>query len=73
MAATVVGPAAASPQLALPLPPSIDRLIVNIGSNTDPLLPSDASTAALAFEPIVPYRIKPSPNLYVVPAAVSAR
>ena len=56
----------------LELPPSIERLIITIGSNDEPLLSPDNQTGAIAFEPIVAGLIKPSPRLWVVPAAVAA-
>ena len=47
----------------LELPPSIERLIINVGSNDDPLLSPDNQTGAIAFEPIVGCKIKPSPKI----------
>jgi FkbM family methyltransferase len=49
-------------------------VIINIGSNTDPVLPkqSDGPCArSIAFEPIVPYGIPKHEQLHVVPAAVA--
>lgn len=56
------------------LPPNIQSVLLNIGSNLDPVLPpsEDESIAAIAFEPLVAAAIKPHPRLYVVPAAVSS-
>lgn len=58
----------------LHLPNEIKTVIVNIGSNLDPLLPpeDDPTVAAIAFEPIVSCNISHHPRLYVVPAAVSS-
>ena len=52
----------------------VTSLVVNVGSNVDPILPkqSDGPCAiSIAFEPVVPERIKQHPQLHVVPAAVS--
>lgn len=49
-------------------------VILNIGSNVDPIVPSldgDPCTVALAFEPIVHAQVQPHPGLHMVPAAVS--
>lgn len=59
----------------LHLPGNTSRVIMNIGSNIDPVLPphDDPLTIAIAFEPVVGCLIKKHPRLYVVPAAVSAK
>jgi hypothetical protein len=58
----------------LNLPANTSTVIMNIGSNIDPVLPpaQDFQTIAIAFGPIVGCRIKRRDRLYVVPAAVSA-
>jgi len=59
--------------MRLQLPPVISSVLLNIGSNTQPLNPpaGSNSTAVVAFEPIVYAQIQPCQRLYVVPAAVS--
>lgn len=56
------------------LPHGTQSLIINIGSNSDPIPPpeNDTSTAVLAVEPIVHALITPRPRLYVLPAAVAS-
>lgn len=56
----------------LVFPPEITRVVINIGSNLQPVLPptQDQHTVAIAYEPIVGHRIPPRPNLFVVHAAV---
>ena len=59
----------------LQLPKGIDTLIINIGSNKQPLLPPDdePSTAAIAVEPIVYCNISQlHPRLFVLPIAIAA-
>ncbi|KAI8108738.1 hypothetical protein M9435_005155 [Picochlorum sp. BPE23] len=59
--------------LKISLPHGTKKVIINIGSNVDPIVPrkGDFSTHALAFEPIVSDIIHPHPQLTVIPAAVS--
>lgn len=59
----------------LNFPPEIDRVIINIGSNLQPVLPPayDIHSVAIAYEPIVGHNITPSPNLFVVHAAVGGQ
>ena len=50
------------------------RVILNIGSNLDPIVPrpnDNPCTIALTFEPIVGHRIPQHPALHVIPAAVT--
>ena len=57
------------------LPPTVENVWLDIGSNLDPFMPPPneaATTVTIAFEPIVADKIRPQPGLYVVPAAVSA-
>ena len=56
------------------LPSTVTSVIIDIGANTDPILPrrGDRTTMTLAFEPIVHDQIEPSRQLMVVPAAVAA-
>ena len=60
----------------LALPEGVHRVVVDIGANIDPILPSEAqrgSMLTLAFEPITFDRIRPRPGLlHVVPSAVAA-
>jgi len=59
----------------LDLPPSVKTVVINIGSNVDPILPQkeDGPCAiSIAFEPIVGHLIKLHPQLYVINAAVSS-
>ena len=60
--------------MLLDLPATAKSVLLNIGSNKDPILPpaNDTSVVAIAFEPMVPDLIEPHERLYVVPAAVSA-
>jgi len=56
------------------LPPRTQKIILNIGSNIDPILPRKRDgpcTLTIAFEPIVPEQIPLHPQVRVVPAAVS--
>ncbi|KAL1523882.1 hypothetical protein AB1Y20_018801 [Prymnesium parvum] len=55
------------------LPANAKRLLLNIGSNVNPILPPDDDEAVItvAFEPVVFSQITPHKRLYVVPAAVS--
>ena len=57
------------------LPSSVQRVIIDLGANTDPILPpaGDAAMMTLAFEPIVHNQIRASSQLMVVPAAVAAQ
>jgi hypothetical protein len=59
--------------MKISLPYGTKKVIINIGSNIDPIVPreGDFSTHALAFEPIVSELIQPHPQLTVIPAAVS--
>jgi FkbM family methyltransferase len=59
------------------LPPEIRSVIINIGSNLDPVMPPQGEDAAfvatIAFEPIptTVAQIIPHPNLFVVNAAIA--
>lgn len=56
------------------LPPSTSMVVLNIGSNIDPILPrveNGPCAHAIAFEPMVPDQIPSHPQLTVIPAAVS--
>lgn len=59
--------------MKISLPYGTKKVIINIGSNVEPIVPreGDFSTHALAFEPIVSELIQPHPQLTVIPAAVS--
>ena len=59
--------------MLITLPVGTKHVILNFGSNIDPIVPKrgDISTHALAFEPIVSHFIDPHPQLSVIPAAVS--
>ena len=57
------------------LPPDTRALLMNIGSNIDPVIVDRQhrnSSVVIAFEPVVPHLIPPRPGLFVVPAAVSS-
>jgi len=64
-------------EFSLSLPAGISSVIIDIGANTDPLLPrpeDTGSTLTLAFEPITFDKIRPAPGrLQVIRAAVSDR
>jgi FkbM family methyltransferase len=64
---------AATAAMNLSFPSATRRLILNIGSNLQPIEPpvDDESVVVVAFEPIVASQIKARPRLYVVSAAVS--
>ena len=50
------------------------HIIMNIGSNVDPIIPrptDDPCTVAIAFEPVVSHLIPKHPALHVIPAAVT--
>lgn len=56
------------------IPPGTSKVILNIGSNVDPILPNanDGPCAkTIAFEPLAHDGIDPHPQLIVVPVAVS--
>ena len=57
-----------------PFPHGTKNVLLNVGSNLQPILPppDDPTTIAVAFEPIVGCMITPSPRLFVVHAAVAA-
>lgn len=65
-----------STTMMLDLPPGTKTVILNIGSNLDPIVPRKTDgpcTSAIAFEPIVSCQIpKTHPRLQVVPAAIGA-
>lgn len=63
---------AASLQL-LRFPPSIRRVIVNLGANRNPPIPRDADTAVIAVEPVLQtaVTIPTHPRVFVVVAAIS--
>ena len=44
--------------------PSVERVIVNVGSNTQPSLSHDPQTVAIAVEPMVGCRIREQRNLH---------
>eukprot|EP00889_Picochlorum_renovo_P005735 jgi/Picre1/32765/NNA_001051.t1 len=54
------------------LPKGTSKVIINIGSNLDPILPreDDAGTHAIAFEPVVGDLILPHPKLSIISAGV---
>jgi len=59
----------------LDLPPSTREIVMNIGSNKDPILPKKTMgpcALSIAFEPIVPHLIPAHPQVFAVPAAVAA-
>lgn len=60
-------------QMKISLPVGTKKVIINIGSNIDPIVPreGDFSTHSLAFEPVVSELIQPHPQLSIIPAAVS--
>jgi len=67
----------ASPPAPVPLLDlvGVSSMVLNIGSNVDPLLPKQSAgpcAIGIAFEPIVPHLIREHPQLYVVPAAIVA-
>ena len=82
-AAAVGAPgAAAAPQQPLSVellrthfafPPSVTRVILNVGSSKDPPMPPDEATAVVAVEPILAtaMAIPPHPLLFVIVAAIS--
>ena len=54
------------------LPPSCEKLIFDVGTSTDPLMPSRPDVAVLGFEPIVHSLITMRhPRLHITPAAVA--
>ncbi|CAB9513680.1 expressed unknown protein [Seminavis robusta] len=58
----------------LDLPPATKTVVLNIGSNRDPILPKESAgpcAVTIAFEPIIPQAIPSHPQVHVVPAAVS--
>lgn len=59
-------------EAALVFDPTIERVIINVGSNTQPSLSRDPVTVAIAVEPMVGCRIKEQRNLHVLHAAVSS-
>jgi len=66
---------AASPPAPVPLLDlvGVSSVVLNIGSNLDPILPKESAgpcAISIAFEPIVPHLIREHPQLYVVPAAI---
>ena len=64
--------AAASPSLTLP--ERVRRVILEVGSNDDPIVAVGDDALTIAFEPLmdVVARTRPHPNLRMVPAAVTA-
>jgi Methyltransferase FkbM domain len=59
----------------LDLPPGTTKVILNIGSNIDPILPRIADgpcAISIAFEPLVYSLIDYHPQLYVIPSAVTS-
>ena len=53
--------------------PSTKEVVVNVGSNLDPIMPSKEMgpcAHAIAIEPIVGCEIPPHPQLSIIPAAV---
>ena len=54
-------------------PPSVTRVILNVGSSKDPPVPPDEATAVVAVEPILAtaMAIPPHPLLFVIVAAIS--
>lgn len=67
-------PPAVKPVGTIQLPASTRALLVNIGSNVDPvrtMLEFKDVSSIIAFEPIVPHLIPQAKNLYVIPAAVA--
>jgi hypothetical protein len=49
----------------------VSSIIINIGSNLDPIVPLNPCSVAIALEPVVASQIPPHPGLFVVPAAVT--
>lgn len=52
--------------------PDVERVVINIGSNTQPALPHHEKTVAIAIEPMVGCKIRERPGLHVVHAAIAA-
>lgn len=70
-----MGKAAEIQASVIELPLRTRSVILNIGSNVDPIIPrpSDGPCAmAIAFEPIVPCQVPAHPQLHVVAAAVGS-
>ena len=65
---------ASSSGALLSLAPGVRRVVLELGSNDTPLIPTDDDALTLAFEPMldVAARIARHPRVRVVPAAVSA-
>lgn len=67
-------PSSSSP-LAFELPPSVKEVIINVGSNLDPIMPTEAMgpcAHSIAVEPIVHCQIPSHRQLSVLPAAVAS-
>ena len=58
---------------ALAFPPTIRRVIVNVGANRNPPTPRDSETAVIAVEPVLntAKTIPPHPRVFVIVAAIS--
>ena len=57
------------------IPPSVKEIVINVGSNLDPIMPAQTMgpcAHAIAIEPIVGCKIPSHPQLSVINAAVSS-
>ncbi|KAL7531440.1 hypothetical protein ACHAWF_003768 [Thalassiosira exigua] len=66
---------AESTPLPIDIPPSAKEIVINVGSNLDPIMPSrrmGPCARAIAVEPIVACHIPKHPQLHVLPAAMSS-
>jgi len=65
---------AAEQQQYFDFPPSVKDIVINVGSNLDPILPSHdlgPCAVSIAVEPVVGCQIQSHPQLHVVHAAIS--
>ena len=65
---------AAEQQQYFDFPPSVKDMVINVGSNLDPILPSHdlgPCAVSIAVEPVVGCQIQSHPQLHVVHAAIS--
>ena len=51
---------------------TVERVVINVGSNTQPALPHHDKAVAIAVEPMVGCKIREQKGLHVVHAAIAA-